>query len=540
MNRRAKRSDVSDASSRDSGLHRTNARATIAELSRTCAELQLILDAIPALVFYKSPDNRIVRANRAVADAFGVTPEELVGTETRQWLANGASERDELDLAAIRSGVPHLGVVEALDLPTGRRWFETSRLPQRGLDGEVIGLVVIAQDITERRQLENQLQQAQKLESIGKLAGGVAHDFNNLLTSIFGLLTVAERSLPEDSEAREYLSLIHLAAEGGSNLTKQLLAFARKQIIEPRVVDLNGLVREVSDLLRRGLGERIVLDLQLSNDVLAVRVDPSQVTQLLMNLALNARDAMREEGRLTFTTGRVPPDAPERRGLPGLGSGPLVRLTVEDTGEGFSDEAKEHLFEPFFTTKGLGQGTGLGLATCYGIVKQSDGHITVDSRPGEGARFLIYLPEANAPVEVSRKARSFNPVRAGNETLLFVEDDDLLRYLAVSALATAGYRVIEASNGEEALRAVSEHDGPIHLLVTDVIMPHMTGTELAHRFENLLPGAPILYISGYAGDALGEVQGEVLQKPFTDDELLLRVRRLLDNASSASDAATAD
>lgn len=519
---------------KDDGVQVAGTQEILGELFRRCAELQLIFDAIPALVLYKSPDNRIVRVNRAVADAFGVTSEEMRGTETSAWIPRGSAERDELDLAALRSGEPKLGVVEQIELPGGKRWFESSRLPQRNSSGEVIGLVVIAQDITERRQLEAQLQQAQKLESIGKLAGGVAHDFNNLLTSIFGLITVAQRSLPEESEAHEYLALMQLAAEGGANLTKQLLAFARRQLIEPRVVDLNALVRETSDLLQRGLGERIELELSLNNELLPVRVDPSQMTQLLMNLALNARDAMREEGRLTFTTERLPADAPERWTVPGLGRSPIVRLVVQDTGEGLSEEAKEHLFEPFFTTKALGQGTGLGLATCYGIVKQSDGHITVDSRPGEGAKFTIYLPEVDAPVEVSRRPRPAAPVRAGNETLLFVEDDDLLRHLAVAALSMSGYRVIEAASGAEALRAVAEHDAPLHLLITDVIMPHMTGTELATRFVELVPGAPVLYISGYTGDAPPETGGELLQKPFTNEELLERVRRLLDAAALAS------
>lgn len=507
-------------------------RAEVQEdLRQRCRELQVIVDAIPALVFYKDSHNRILRVNRAVTEALGVTTSMMALTEMRRWFPDDAAAREEADLGVIRSGKPKLGVIEQMNLPRrGRRWFETSRLPEHDDDGHVVGLVVVSQDITERKHLESQLLQAQKLESIGKLAGGVAHDFNNMLMSFFGLIAAAQRALPSDSLAHEYLALMQLAAEGGANFTRQLLAFARRQLIEPRVVDLNGLVRETSALLCRVLGAHISIETDLHPRCVAVRVDPSQISQLLMNLALNARDAMPESGKLTFRTASVELGDRKRWSLPPSASGRFALLVVEDTGQGFSEEAKDHLFEPFFTSKALGQGTGLGLATCYGIVKQNGGHISVDSKPGELTTFSIYLPEVDAQVDAKLPARAHGSVRSGNETVLLVEDDDLVRYLAVAGLSSSGYRLIEAAHGADALRATEEHAGPIHLLITDIIMPNMGGVELARRFRELRPEAAVIFMSGYADGALNEVGADVavLQKPFTNDTLLARVREALD------------
>jgi two-component system cell cycle sensor histidine kinase/response regulator CckA len=500
---------------------------------------QLVLDAIPALIFHKDAQNRLVYANRAALDACGAnTAAALVGTDLRHWLADEGSALDAADLRVLRSGQPQLGSLEQVRLPgRGQCCFETARLPQHGPDGQVSGLVVVARE--DRLQLAAQYLQAQKLESIGQLAGGVAHDFNNLLTTFFGLIAAAQRVLPSESLAHEYLALMQLAAEGGANFTRQLLAFARRQNIEPRVVDLNDLVRQTSTLLSRVLGAHIIMDLALSPERVSVRVDPSQISQLLMNLALNARDAMPEQGRLTFRTASVQLEDPGRWSLPLSPSGRYVKLEVEDTGEGLSPEAREHLFEPFFTSKAFGQGTGLGLATCYGIVKQSHGHIGVESEPGQWTRFCIYLPEVDAPLADVSPPRVPGPVRVGNETVLFAEDDDLVRHLSVAALSSSGYRLIEATHGAEALKATEEHAGPIHLLVTDIIMPRMGGVELARRFRQLRTGAGVLFISGYAGDAVMPVGNgvEVLYKPFTSEMLLARVRAVLD--ALPADAANA-
>jgi two-component system cell cycle sensor histidine kinase/response regulator CckA len=491
---------------------------------------QLILDAIPALIFHKGADNRLVYGNRAALEACGAsTAAALVGTDLQHWLADEGGALDAADLRVLRSGQPQLGSLELVLLPgRGQCSFETARLPQHDAQGQVSGLVVVLRE--DRLKLAAQYLQAQKLDSIGKLAGGVAHDFNNLLTTFFGLIAAAQRVLPSESLAHEYLALMQLAAEGGANFTRQLLAFARRQNTAPRVVDLNGLVRQTSMLLSRVLGAHISIDLSLSSEAVHVRVDPGQISQLLMNLALNARDAMPEHGKLTFRTASVELEDPGHWSLPASARGRYAKLEVEDTGEGLSPEAREHLFEPFFTSKALGQGTGLGLATCYGIVKQNQGHIGVESEPGQWTRFRIYLPEADAPLEEVAPPRVAGPVRAGNETVLFAEDDDLVRHLSVAALSSSGYRLIEAAHGAEALKATQEHAGPIHLLVTDIIMPRMGGVELARRFRQLRPGAAVLFISGYAGDAVVPVGNgvEVLHKPFTSDVLLARVRAVLD------------
>jgi PAS domain S-box-containing protein len=500
-------------------------------LARQCAELQLIVDAIPAFVFYKDTENGIRRVNRAVADSLGVTADEIANTPTARWYPEQAAAYYRDDLEVLRSGKPKLGIVEQIDTPlTGKRWFETAKLPQFDTSGRVTGIVVISQDITDRKQLEDQLLQAQKLESIGRLAGGVAHDFNNLLTSIFGLIAVAQRALPKGSMAHEYLALLNLAAEGGANLTKQLLAFARRQIIEAQVIDLNALVLETSSLLQRVLGEDIDVSADLWPERLSVKVDANQISQLLLNLALNARDAMPGGGRLAFRTLLVGSDGDWRRSLPDAPCGRHALLSVQDSGEGLSEEAKAHLFEPFFTTKDFGKGTGLGLAMCYGIVKQNGGHISVDSKLGDGTTFNIYLPEVDAPVATLPSQRNNAPVQAGSETLLFAEDDDLVRHLVVTELSTHGYRLIVASNGEEALKAAEQHTGEIHLLITDVIMPKMGGVELAKHFHRTRPHVPVLYISGYTHDTLAE-GAQLLQKPFAHDALLSRVRALLDGAA---------
>jgi two-component system, cell cycle sensor histidine kinase and response regulator CckA len=507
------------------------------DFEQRCAELQRIVDALPALVFYKDTQGRIMRVNRPAAEALGATVGQMSGTLLERWLPEEADARHQADLDVIASARPELRAIEQIELPRrGKRWFETARLPQLDDDGSVIGLVVVSRDITDEKRLESQLLQAQKLDSIGKLAGGVAHDFNNLLTSFFGLITAAQRALPTESLAHEYLSLMQLAVEGAANFTRQLLAFARRQIIEPRVVDLNRLVRETSALLNRVLGAHITIDLQLAAESVPVRVDPSQMSQLLMNLALNARDAMPRGGRLTFRTASLTLDDPSRWSLAPSAGGRYALLSVEDTGDGLTDDAKEHLFEPFFTSKALGHGTGLGLATSYGIVKQNGGHIGVESERGQGATFRIYLPEVEAQLEPVRPDRRQAPVRAGNETVLFAEDDDLVRYLSVAALARLGYRLIEAADGVEALRATEEHNGPIHLLVSDVSMPRMGGVELARRFSELRPDAAVLFISGYAGEAVHELgpDANLLHKPFTNDDLLARVREVLDARAPSS------
>ena len=386
------------------------------------------------------------------------------------------------------------------------------------------------EDITDQKALEAQVAQAQKLESIGRLAGGVAHDFNNLLTVVMGAASLVERSLDRNSPARDEIAEIHRAAERGAALTGQLLAFARRQVIEPRVVSLTSLVTDIVRLLTRVLGEDIEIA-TLCEAKGRVRVDPHQIERVLVNLATNARDAMPRGGRLTIETGDVELDSIYVARHAEMVSGPYVMLAVTDTGEGMPPEAIEHVFEPFYTTKGFDQGTGLGLATCYGIVRQAEGFIQVYSEVGHGTTFRIYLPRVEG--ESKRRAVPPAPLAAtGTETVLVVEDEPAIRRIVVRALRDVGYHVLEATDAEDALRIADTVPDRIDMLITDVVMPGIGGRELAERFATARPDAAVLFVSGYTRNAIvhhGVLDEgiEFLQKPFGPAELQARVRRIL-------------
>ncbi|HEY6060180.1 MAG TPA: PAS domain S-box protein, partial [Gemmatimonadales bacterium] len=361
--------------------------------------------------------------------------------------------------------------------------------------------LAVVEDVTERRRIEDRLRQGQKMEAVGQLAGGIAHDFNNLLTAILGYATLLDRALPPDDERREEVHEIVGAARRAGNLTQQLLAFSRKQVLRPTVLDVNVIVRDMERILHRIIGEHIALTTSLEPRLRPVRADASQLEQVIMNLAVNARDAMPGGGRITIATINAVLDPELAREHPDVPPGAWVRLTVSDTGEGMTPEVKAHLFEPFFTTKEVGKGTGLGLATVYGIVHQSGGFITVDSEPDCGTRFVIFLPAAEAPEQEPAPAVA-EPAAAGSGTVLLVEDEAGVRRLAREVLSRYGYRVLEAGDGNEALRVAGAYEGPIDLLLTDVVMPGMSGAELAERFHALRPEAAVLYASGYADEAV--------------------------------------
>jgi PAS domain S-box-containing protein len=383
---------------------------------------------------------------------------------------------------------------------------------------------------------EEKLRQAQKMEAVGRLAGGVAHDFNNLLTVILGYGNMVLGQLDENDPAREYVEEMTRAGERAASLTRQLLAFSRKQILAPRVLDLNSVVTEMHRLLERLIGENIHLSTILAPDLSPVRADPGQLEQVIMNLAVNARDAMPGGGKLLLETANVELDAAHARLFPEVRPGAYVMVAISDTGCGISEEVRPHLFEPFFTTKGPGMGTGLGLATVYGIVKQSEGHITVDSAPGQGTIFRIYLPVA-AEEKAAAKPRTGLPLKRGSERLLLVEDEEPVRRIARTALAANGYRVYEAADGEQALEVCRQLGGRIDLLITDVIMPGMNGRELADTLAEQYPALRVLFVSGYTDTAaLPEGVGEdnaFLQKPFTPSSLAKKVRQLLDGTPGA-------
>jgi two-component system, cell cycle sensor histidine kinase and response regulator CckA len=410
----------------------------------------------------------------------------------------------------------------------------------RDAEGDPTGVVLVFRDLRDQKQtedklrkLEAQLLQAQKMEAIGQLAGGVAHDFNNMLTVIssYGEILLTEGRLePQDQDlVRE----IKRAGERAAALTRQLLIFSRKQVLESKVFDLNALVADTETMLRSLIGEDILLTTDLAPGLGKVKADPGQIEQVIMNLAVNARDAMPQGGKLTIETANVELDETYAEGHLKVKPGRYVMLAISDTGCGMTEEVKAHLFEPFFTTKAAGKGTGLGLATVYGIVKQSDGHVGVYSEEGLGTTIKVYLSPVEEDVAVEEPHSRQETAPVGTETLLLTEDDATVRALAHRILQRQGYTVLQASSAKEAIRLVEDFEGEIHLLVTDVVMPEMGGRQLAERLVITRPGLKVLYVSGYTDDAVirhGVLQADVafLQKPYTPVGLASKVRAVLD------------
>ena len=405
-------------------------------------------------------------------------------------------------------------------------------------DPDVRAMVVNYQDVTDRKRLQQQFFQAQKMEAVGRLAGGVAHDFNNLLTAILGSTDLLLETLPVDHPGRDEGAEIRKAALRAADLTRQLLAFSRQQVLAPRVLDLNDVVANLHKMLRRLIGEDVDLRTTLAEEVGAVRADPGQLEQVIVNLAVNARDAMPNGGKLTIETANV--DVAEGKGdaaaVPVVESVAYVLLVVSDTGTGMDAETKARMFEPFFTTKPKGQGTGLGLATVYGIVKQSGGYVWVDSEPGHGTTFKIYLPRVDADVDPQPASPDIRRLN-GSETVLLVEDQDQVRELTKRLLEVRGYRVLVAASGPEALQLAEGHTGQIQLLVTDVVMPGMSGREVGLLLAPTHRDMRVLYLSGYPDPSVVD-QGVLapgtpfLQKPFTSEGLARKVREVLDGPTS--------
>jgi len=401
-------------------------------------------------------------------------------------------------------------------------------------DGVAVGIQGIARDVTERKLLEEQLRQSQKMEAIGQLAGGVAHDFNNLLTAINGYASLALQRLEDGHPIRSYLEEVKKAGDRAANLTRQLLAFGRKQILQPVAVNLNDVVTDMNKMLRRLIGEDIELSAKLDPALKRIKADPGQIEQVLVNLVVNARDAMPEGGKLTIETARIELDQEYANTHVGVAPGDYVMLAVSDTGTGMEEATQARIFDPFFTTKEKGKGTGLGLSTVYGIVKQSGGSIWVYSEPGHGTTFKVYLPQVAATPHKTETAVVELAPSGGMETILLVEDEDVVRGLAAKILEQSGYKVLAASRGAEAIQMCRQRTEPIHLLLTDVVMPETSGKEVADRMTELLPGLRVLYMSGYTDEAIvhhGVLDSNVefIQKPFTPFALVRKVREVLDS-----------
>jgi two-component system, cell cycle sensor histidine kinase and response regulator CckA len=414
--------------------------------------------------------------------------------------------------------------------------------PVKDENGEITYIEVIAEDVSEQRVLERQLRMAQKMEAIGRLSGGIAHDFNNLLGVIIGYIQVIKRNLVPGQSLHEYAEEIEKASQRAVSLTRQLLAFSRQQILEPVILNLNTLLSDMEKMLPRLIGEDIQLHLMLEPAIGQVKADPGQIEQVLMNLVVNARDAMPDGGQLTIQTANSEIDEAFAREHPGSIPGRYVMLTVTDTGIGMDQEIQVRIFEPFFTTKDRDKGTGLGLATVYGVVKQSSGYITVESERGKGASFKIYLPHIDQPA-ATKSEGSYRPLTSrGCETVLLVEDAEPLRKLAHMFLKDNGYQVLTATNGYDAQQVAAQYAGPIHLLLTDVVMPGINGRILAERLAPLYPAMKVLYISGYtdnfiAGHGVLEQGINLLHKPFTEQALMRKVREVLDTGGATTERA---
>jgi two-component system cell cycle sensor histidine kinase/response regulator CckA len=411
--------------------------------------------------------------------------------------------------------------------------------PLRSAEGETVGAVIAFHDSSERRRLEEQLLHAQKLEAVGRLAGGIAHDFNNLLSVISGYGELVLAEIGEPGTARSRVLEILRATERATALTRQLLAFGRKQVIEPRILDLNATAADVDRMIRRLIGEDVDIQLKLAPDLGKVLADSGQIEQVIINLAVNARDAMPRGGKLTIETSNATLDEDSVRGYVDVASGHYVRLSVSDTGVGMDRETREHLFEPFFTTKEPGRGTGLGLATVYGIVKQNGGHVWVYSEPGWGTTFKIYFPRQGDVPEEARPALPAGEVPGGTETILVVEDDEMIRSLIRDILESGGYRVLVADDPEAGIRLIGEQPDEIHLLLTDLVLPGMSGRELVDRVVKEKPEMRVLFMSGYSDEAVArhgilEPGLAFLQKPFTREALVRKVREVLDGAATRS------
>ena len=408
------------------------------------------------------------------------------------------------------------------------------KIPIRDSSGRVVRVLTIVRDITERRRLEAELRQATKMESVGRLAGGVAHDFNNLLTAITAHARFAARALPQDSAAAKDLEQVLKAASRAEALTKQLLAFSRRQVLEPRNIALNDHLLEISTLLRRMIPANVEIHTVMGDELWTVKADPDQIGQVLLNLAVNACDAMPRGGELRLETSNVVLDEEFTGKNPGSTTGEFVRLAVTDNGTGIDDEVAKHLFEPFFTTKEQGKGTGLGLATVYGTVKQHHGYIAVESELGRGTCFAIYLPRILGEPERGLTRVPRKPRGSGGETILVVEDEPQVRRAMVRILKRMDYEIIQAVNGNDALRVAAEHQGPIDLVLTDIVMPNMGGADLVAELSQHRPEIAVLFVSGYPRGSLTE-DGELdanaafLRKPFEPDTLANMVRDLLDS-----------
>ena len=536
--------------------------------------LDTVIDNLPAMVFVKrAEDLRFVRFNRTGAEMLGLDGAEVIGRGDHDFFPEAQARFFvEKDRKVLAQGHVEDIPAEPIQTPRGERWLHTRKIPiiEDGVPRYLLGISVdvtevrraeealrtsrdelerrviertaeLEREIDERRRAEEalrrvqeQLLQAQKLEAIGRLAGGVAHDFNNLLTVVLSYVNLMLPSFALGDRRRGYLEEVRRAGERGAALTQQLLAFSRQQVVERKVLDLGQILRELDAMIRRLVGDDVEVDVAIADDLEAIKADASSIEQVIVNLVVNARDAMPMGGRLILEARNL--DLGEGTGYEHLGGirGPHVMIAVSDTGIGMDRDTQQRIFEPFFTTKPRGKGTGLGLATAFGAVKQAGGTISVYSEPGRGSTFKVYLPRTTEAREIEAPR---GPVRSlrGTETILVAEDEEQLRRVMQRALEEQGFSVLSARDGHEAIALGERHAGPIDLLLTDLVMPNMSGRELVARLAPIRPAMKVLYMSGYtessiANHDVGDARMAFLPKPMTPDSLVRKVREVIDGS----------
>jgi PAS domain S-box-containing protein len=541
---------------------------------RAARFLDSIIENLPAMVFIKrAEDLRFIRFNRASEQLLGIPPAELIGRNDYEvFPPDQAQFFVDKDRKVLAQGHVEDIPAEPIETPDGTRWLHTRKIPvfEDGAPRYLLGVSIDVTDVrraqealrtshdelerrvAERtaalereaeerrraeealRQLQGELLQTQKMEAIGRLAGGVAHDFNNLLTVVLSYANLLLPTFAPNDQRREFLEEVRRAGERGAALTQQLLAFSRQQIMERRILDLAQIVREMDAMIRRLVGEDVVVKAIVDAELGHIKADASSIEQVILNLVVNARDAMPQGGTLTIEARNIELDEATGREHLGGAAGAHVMLAISDTGVGMDKETQQRIFEPFFTTKARGRGTGLGLATVFGIVTQAGGTIWVSSEPGKGTTFKVYLPRTAEPYEREPPRSAVRSFR-GTETILVAEDEDQLRQVVQRALEEQGFSVLVARDGHEAISLCTRHAGNIDLLLTDLVMPHMSGRELAERLVSLRPSMKVLYMSGYtenviANHDVGDARMEFLPKPITPETLLRKVRDVIDGA----------
>jgi len=513
----------------------TEVSENIAALSRREAPFRAIFDSVSEFIFLKDLDLRYTHINRAALEFLGLDADQVIGmTDADLFPAEQVREIMETDRQVLAGGDQPQRFIRLLG--PRRRLLETAKIAVRDDAGDVVGLCGVSRDVTDLRRLEEQLRQSQKLEAIGRLAGGIAHDLNNLLTPILGYSELLKASLADDPAVSRELAAIERSGLRARDLTANLLAFSRRQVLDRRIVCLNDIVAETRDMLRRLLRENIQIRYDLAADLDSVRADSSQLHNVLINLAVNAADAMPDGGLLTIETQNVELDEAHADRHPEALPGPHVLLAVADTGCGMAPDVQRQVFEPFFTTKAVDEGTGLGLATVHGVVKQHGGSIDLYSEPDHGTIFKVYLPRVTGdpagPDDAGAAADG-----AGDEEILVVEDDEAVRQLAEAVLVRQGYRVVAVASPSAAITLATERDRPFDLVLSDVVMPGMDGAQLHRTLKNVWPRLPALFMSGYTANVI-EHHGVLpeglrfIQKPFRPQDLVRRVREILDDGAA--------